>query len=122
MLAEKAQSLATVVHVRDTGLPLTTSDQEWARFCRQNRLVFITEDQAIRRRPEEAEAFAKARVGYVEVRIKAAVGAERLSVYASNADELISLLDRTTPFCVVMTRSGIRDAQIGSRSRRRGVR
>ena len=80
MLMERASKGIVVCHARDTGLALNTPDTEWARYCRKHGLVFVTEDKKIRSRPQEVQAFKKARIGYVEVRMNAPAGPEKLAL------------------------------------------
>jgi hypothetical protein len=118
MLETRAAPGIVVRHVRDTGLALNTPDTEWARYCKKHRLVFVTEDQKIRRRPQEMEAFRKARIGYVEARIHARAGPEILAVYDAHADKLLALVSQPVPFCRVLTKSGLRAVGIEDGVRR----
>lgn len=118
MLQEKAPKGVRVIHVRDTGLPLNTEDVDWAKYCRKNGLVFVTEDQKIRRRPQETDAFKKARIGYVESRMKAPAGPQLLALYAKHADAILRLARDPVPFCHVLTNRGLRRTRIDGRVRR----
>lgn len=118
MLKERAPKGTVVRHVRELGMALNTPDAEWARYCKKHGLVFVTEDRRIRTRPQEVQAFKKARIGYVEVRIKVPAGPEKLAVYSMHADALLGLAKEPVPFCMVMARSGIRRVVIDQKVRK----
>lgn len=114
---------ANISHVAELGLS-GKLDVEVIPYCRQHGLVLVTEDQNIRRNPLEVAALKAAGIGFVEVRIsKHANLLQRHQVYVNGIEKLVKAARQEPPFCLVLTRDGIREDGLNAvlrKKRRKG--
>lgn len=114
---------ADISHVVELGLS-GKLDVEVIPYCRQHGFVLVTEDRNIRRNPLEVAALKSAGIGFVEVRIsKQANLLQRHQVYVNGIEKLVKAVRQQPPFCLVLTRDGIREDGLNSalrKGRRKG--
>lgn len=107
-----------MMHATEVGLG-GKPDTEVIPFCRKEGFVLVTEDQNIRRNPHEVAALREAGIGFVEVRVsKNATLLQRHQVYVMGIEKLISAASQDPPFCLILTRDGVREDNIGATIKR----
>jgi hypothetical protein len=100
-------------------------DTTLAGYCRGRNVVFITQDEDIRKTAYRAQAFYEVGIGYVEVRARKGTGEQKVEVYRKHQRQLLELLDETLPFCCVVSRDRFAKedllARVTARERSRDV-